>query len=152
MFLPRKIIVISVREQKLFFICDDKIKEYPVSTSRYGVGYEEGSFKTPLGLHRIFQKIGGGEDKGTAFVGRKPVSKAESVRIQGKDLITSRILWLEGIEQHNQSTLSRYIYIHGTDQKVGVPLSKGCIRMTDDDIIELFENVDVGDIVYITDG
>lgn len=145
-----KLIVISIPLQRLFLLEGGKVKaSFPVSTSKFGVGSEENSFKTPLGLHRISEKIGKGVPVGTVFVGRKP-----SADPPHPDAITSRILRLEGLEEGvnrggNVDTLSRLIYIHGTSSPVGVPLSKGCIRMSDKDITKLFEMVDEGNFVLI---
>lgn len=152
------VIIISLERQKLYLIDGDKIiKEYPISTSKYGIGNEEGSFKTPKGIHRIYKKIGENLPEDTIFVGRKPISKEEANKIEDK--IMSRIIWLEGCEEginkdKNKDgkivdTKERYIYIHGTDDKIDEPRSKGCIRMSKKDIVELFEFVEEGELVII---
>ncbi len=99
--------------------------------------------KTPLGHFRIGQKFGHNALSGTVFKERKPIDKTESV-LPDDDLVMSRILWLEGAEEHNANTRDRYIYIHGTnhEDKIGEPASHGCIRMTNADVIELFDLVD----------
>ena len=132
-------------------------RSYPVSTAANGMGNRLDSFKTPLGIHRIRQKIGGGEPCGTIFEAREAVGRiAHSLDNREKDEITSRILWLDGLEQglnHGgvYDTFSRYIYIHGTsdEKRIGQAVSAGCIRMRNDDVIELFEEVLVDDIVLI---
>ena len=157
-----RIIFVSLERQRLYLIEDGKIKkEYPVSTSKYGVGNELGSEKTPKGIHKIYRKIGDGMPENTIFVGRKPYSPEEAKRRFGelKDKIMTRILWLEGCEDginkgKNKSgkvvdTKQRYIYIHGTDDDVGKTGSRGCIRMRKKDIIELFGKVEEGDLVLI---
>jgi lipoprotein-anchoring transpeptidase ErfK/SrfK len=126
------------------------IRCYPVSTSRFGLGSEHGSHKTPLGKFRISDKIGETMPAGTIFVGRVPL-KADDPLPATEDLVLSRILWLEGAEPHNANTRDRYIYIHGTrhEDKIGKPDSHGCIRMRNADVIELFDLVDVDTPVTI---
>lgn len=152
------IIVVSLERQKLYLIDGDKIiREYQVSTSKYGSGNEEGSFKTPKGIHRIYKKIGENFPEDTIFVGREPVSVEQAKNIEDK--IMSRIIWLEGCEEginkgKNQEgkivdTKERYIYIHGTPDSINEPRSKGCIRMSKKDIIELFDMVKEGELVII---
>jgi len=131
---------------------------YPVSTSRHGPGEQRDSYQTPRGLHCIAQKIGAGEPAGRVFKARQPteqVCRAGDYTGQG-DVITSRILWLEGLESGLNAggavdSRERYIYIHGTpdEASLGQPASIGCIRMRDRDVIELFDQVDVGELVYV---
>jgi len=160
--MGRKVIFVSVERQKLYLIEDGNVKkEYPVSTSRYGTGNKLGSEKTPIGIHRIYKKIGSGLPENTIFVGRVPYSPEEAKQKFGelKDKIMTRILWLEGCEEGVNKgkdengdivdTKERYIYIHGTDEEVGKPGSRGCIRMRNKDIIELFDEVEEGDLVLI---
>jgi lipoprotein-anchoring transpeptidase ErfK/SrfK len=137
-------VYISIREQRLIVKeAENAIRSFPISTSRFGLGSEEGSWKTPLGEFRIGQKIGQKHAQGTIFKGRKPIDKtAQSA--PDDDLVMSRILWLHGVEEHNANTRERYIYIHGTnhEEEIGQPASRGCIRMTNADVIELFDLVD----------
>jgi L,D-transpeptidase YbiS len=144
-------IVIDSRTQSLKLIGDaEPLFEAPVSTSRFGLGFENGSGKTPTGQFRICKKIGAGMPIGTVFKGRQPV--AEPVyRATEQDLITSRILWLEGLDEQNAETKARYIYIHGTNHErfIGQPASGGCIRMRNMDVIRLFDAVEEGAIVEI---
>lgn len=145
------LIRISVRDQTLEVLDGDKVlRSYPVSTSRFGEGSEVGSFKTPLGRFRIGEKIGSGLPSGTIFKARVPVDPADAPD-QTDDLVLSRILWLEGLEEHNANTRDRYIYIHGTrhEDKIGSPASYGCIRMRSVDLIELFDRVPLGTEVVI---
>jgi lipoprotein-anchoring transpeptidase ErfK/SrfK len=133
-------------------LCGDQlVSTYPVSTSRFGVGSEAGSFKTPVGKFRIGEKIGAGLPSGTIFKGRMPIEPGEAP-LDTDDLILSRILWLEGVEEHNANTRDRYIYIHGTkhENKIGTPASYGCIRMNSVDLIQLFDRVPVGTEVVIS--
>ena len=133
---------------------------FPVSTARNGPGERMNSFCTPCGAHVIAEKIGAGAVPGTVFVGRKPSGEiyAPGLRAQNpeRDWILTRILWLAGTEPgRNQGgdvdTYARYIYIHGSpaDVPMGQPGSAGCIRMTNADVICLFDQVDVGTQVVI---
>ncbi len=153
---------INVAEQCLYLLDEsgDVLSTYPVSTSKYGTGCEKDSEKTPLGLHRIKDKIGGSMPKNMVLVAREPMGMLQDLIAGGEelpdDVITSRILWLEGMEPgKNQGghvdTYSRYIYIHGTSEenKIGMPASIGCIRMRNDDVIDLYRLVDVGTEVLI---
>ena len=144
-------IQVSVRDQELKLRRGRKIiRRYPVSTSRFGLGSEENSHKTPLGKFRISDKFGEAMPAGTIFVGRVPL-RPDSALPPTEDLVLSRILWLDGIEPHNANTRNRFIYIHGTkhEDKIGEPDSHGCIRMRNADVIELFDLVDVGTPVTI---
>jgi len=142
-------IVIDIKTQSLKLTCDQReIFSAPVSTSRAGLGFEPGSFKTPTGVFRVYERIGENAPSGTTFVGRVPVEEPPA---SGDDLITSRILWLDGLERENANTKDRFIYIHGTNQEdlIGQPVSHGCVRMRNEDIIKLFEMVTVGTPVEI---
>lgn len=126
-----------------------------VSTSRFGIGQEEGSQKTPLGLHRIAEKIGAGCEPGTAFKGRRAIGH---VRDLPDARITDRILWLEGLEPGfnrggHVDSHQRYIYIHGTADQAGIgrPDSCGCIHVATHDLIPLFDLVPVGTLVWISE-
>ena len=143
---------VSIPKQQLELLCGDQlVSTYPVSTSRFGVGSEAGSFKTPVGKLRIGENIGAGLPSGTIFKGRMPIEPGEAP-LDTDDLILSRILWLEGVEEHNANTRDRYIYIHGTkhENKIGTPASYGCIRMNSVDLIQLFDRVPVGTEVVIS--
>src|SRR5262245_1575787 len=142
-------IVIDAKTQLLKLFCDQReVFSASVSTSRAGLGFDPGSFKTPTGLFRIREKIGQNARPGTVFKRRVPVDDPSAL---GDDLITTRILWLDGLESENANTKERYIYIHGTNQEslVGQPVSHGCIRMRNDDIICLFDMVTVDTWVEI---
>ncbi|HUV20732.1 MAG TPA: L,D-transpeptidase [Gammaproteobacteria bacterium] len=155
----RPIIYIDCRQQMLyrFDIETENNRSYPISTAARGMGNRCETFKTPFGTHRIRQKIGGGEARGMIFEAREPTGKiASSLDNRDKDEITSRILWLDGLQEGINKggvhdTFSRYIYIHGTsdEKRIGEPVSAGCIRMKNDDVIELFDEVLVDDIVVI---
>jgi len=135
---------VSVRDQRLTLTRDgEELRSYPISTSRFGIGTEEDSLKTPLGRFRIVEKIGDGAAPGTIFKARVALGPDDPPP-DTEDFITSRILWLDGLEEENANTRDRFIYIHGTkhEDEIGTPASHGCIRMRNADVIELFELVD----------
>lgn len=139
-----KNIHVSIQDQVLTLREDETpIRSYPVSTSRFGIGTEEGSFKTPVGRFRVAEKIGGDMPAGTIFRSRVPL-KPDDPHPRTDDLVMSRILWLDGLDEHNANTRDRFIYIHGTkhENKIGSPDSCGCIRMRNADVVELFDLVD----------
>ncbi len=138
------------------------ISNYSISTAKNGAGERINSECTPLGWHVIDQKIGAGVTVGSVFVGRELTgeiySKTLAQQYPNRDWILTRILWLSGLEPGvNQGgevdTFSRYIYLHGTpDQSImGLPGSHGCVRMHNEDIVDLFDRVHKGDKVLITE-
>ena len=140
---------------------DDLIKSYPISSSKYGEGSIENSNMTPLGLHVIKEKIGTDVPINTLFISRintKRTVNIENSRNKTKDdHITSRILWLDGLEEGKNKgkgvdSYSRYIYIHGTHEEglIGEKASHGCIRMLNNDVIDLYNYVNIGTKVYIS--
>jgi lipoprotein-anchoring transpeptidase ErfK/SrfK len=146
-----KNIHISIRDQRLTLKEGETlIRTYPVSTSRFGIGTEEDSMKTPIGRFRVAEKIGDGLPSDTVFQSRVPL-KADDPLPPTEDLVMSRILWLDGLDEHNANTRDRFIYIHGTkhEDKIGNPASHGCVRMRNADVIELFDLVDEGAPVVI---
>ena len=142
---------ISIKDQTLSF----KDKTYSISSAANGLGEEEGSFCTPTGKFKIASMIGDGLEIGAVLTGRVPTGEIYSPQLKqqypNRDWILTRILWLDGIEVHNKNTKARYIYIHGAPDEatMGVPGSKGCIRLRNQDIIELFERVKIGENVVI---
>ena len=144
-------IEISIRDQTLTVRRGSEIlRTYPISSSRFGLGSEPGSNKTPVGRFRIGEKIGHDMPSGTIFRGRLPLGPGQPLP-DTEDWITSRILWLEGTDPDNSNTKDRYIYIHGTkhEDRIGRPDSHGCIRMRNADVIELFDLVQKGNPVRI---
>ncbi|HSH38541.1 MAG TPA: L,D-transpeptidase [Chthoniobacterales bacterium] len=142
---------ISVARQRLAVKRGRKTERaFPISTSKYGLGSEEGSMKTPVGRFRVAEKIGAGQPIDIAYKARVPVC-ASADALKSDDLIMSRILWLEGLDAGNANTHARYIYIHGTnhEDQIGTPASHGCIRMKNAEMAELFELVEVGTPVVI---
>lgn len=149
-------IIVSVASQEMRWMSakGKVLSTYPISTSSYGLGTEVGSNKTPLGKFQIAEKIGGGSLWGTIFSSRQAIGLWSPAFETTLDLITSRILWLEGKEKSNANTHDRYIYIHGTnhEDQLGTPASHGCIRMANWHVIELFDLVKTGTPVVITEG
>jgi len=129
------------------------LARYPVSTSGFGLGSEEGSNRTPLGAFAVAERIGEGAAPGTVFSSRMPTGEVTPFASPGdpRDLVVTRILWLTGLEPHNANTLARYIYIHGTnhEETIGTPCSHGCVRMRNPDVIALFDRAPVGTPVFI---
>jgi lipoprotein-anchoring transpeptidase ErfK/SrfK len=139
----RQNIIVDIPRQVLeLHVQGTPIASYPVSTSRFGIGTEEGSFRTPTGRFRICQKIGADSPPWMIFKGRVPTGEIATPG-GDEDLVLSRILWLEGLDAHNNNTRDRYIYIHGTNQEeqIGTPASHGCIRLCNLDMIDLYAKI-----------
>jgi len=150
---PRKIEV-SIRDQELRLFRDGELEAtFPVSTSRVGTGSEDGSLRTPLGQFRISERIGEGEALRTIFSSRQPQGRWNPADPVDADLVLTRILWLEGAERGNANTKERYIYIHGTNHEdtIGQPTSQGCVRMKNEDVLQLFGLVEEGTDVEIVE-
>lgn len=154
------LLYVSVHRQALFHVRHGVLlKEYPIATAKNGLGSRKDSYRTPTGLHRITAKIGDGVPLYGIFKDRKFTGAiADTASGSEMDVITTRILWLDGLEQgHNrggdQDSRRRYIYIHGTadEASIGKPSSMGCIRMRNHDVLELFDLVAVGVPVVILD-
>ncbi len=154
---PDRIIIVNTEQQKLHLIENKKIiRSFDISTSRFGIGNREGSFMTPPGIHRIEEKIGEGAPSGRIFESRKDTGRNWHEGLTGDNLILTRILRLRGLEEGVNSgpgidSYERYIYIHGTNHEncIGKPNSHGCVCMRNQDIIELFDSVEEGTIVFI---
>jgi L,D-transpeptidase YbiS len=149
-------IEVSIPKQIMQLFDGDKmLREYVVSTAKNGAGEVSGSEMTPRGKHIVRAKIGHNSELNSVFVGRRPTGEIYSSELRtqfpNRDWILTRILWLSGLEPGknrlgNVDTMRRYIYIHGSpdDVQMGIPGSHGCIRMRNDDIIELFALIPVG--------
>ncbi len=147
-------IVVSVRDQKLALVCDgEKVAEYKISTSKFGVGDKMHSFSTPLGKLEVAERIGGGLPAGAVLKGRQATGEVLKVNAEGRDPIVTRILHLRGLETGNENAFQRGIYIHGTpvERLIGKRESWGCIRMRSKDVMALFDAVPVGTAVEIMD-
>jgi lipoprotein-anchoring transpeptidase ErfK/SrfK len=158
--MPR--IIINIGMQQLDLLDDNGrlIKRYTISSAKNGVGELNGSFCTPRGRHIVRAKIGAGQPVNAVFVERRPTGEVYSSqlarRFPGRDWILTRILWLSGLERgYNRmgkvDTMRRAIYIHGSPDTadMGKPGSRGCIRMHNRDIVELFDLVPVRTVVEI---
>lgn len=126
------------------------VARFPVSTSKFGLGFEEGSYKTPTGRFRIARKIGGSAAPWTIFRARKNTGRKAKPG-GDEDLVLTRILTLDGMERKNANSLARYIYIHGTNQEhlIGTQASHGCVRLRNADMIALHRMVKAGSPVRI---
>ena len=145
-------VIVSVPDQKLVIVGNSiPIAEYPISTSKYGVGDHRGSYATPLGTLEVAQKIGANAPLGTVFKGRHPTGEILPPNARGRDPIVTRILWLRGLESQNDNAYQRGIYIHGTpvERAIGRPASYGCIRMRSRDVVKLFDIIGVGTKVNV---
>lgn len=150
-------LVVSIEHQTLFLCADDRILErYNCSTSRFGTGGRENSLKTPPGLHRVIEKYGAGAPPGRVFRDREDTGEDWDHKQNGDNLILTRILRLEGLEQginkgQGVDSYERYIYIHGTGREdlIGTPLSHGCVCMRSHDIIRLYDKIPINTLVYI---
>ena len=158
------LILISIKEQNLYLIENEEVvKTYYISTAKNGAGNLNGSYQTPLGVHCISEKIGDKAKIGSIFKARINTHKLATIlsdknKTSNTDNITTRILWLSGLEEGiNKSgkvdSHDRYIYIHGTDEegRLGQAISHGCIRMSNQDVIDLFDRVAVGTIINIVE-
>jgi lipoprotein-anchoring transpeptidase ErfK/SrfK len=157
----QRLLWVDIAGQRLYVVDNGRITQsYAVSTALKGPGCDQDSYQTPTGLHRISDKIGDDAATGTVFEGREPTGELAEVEQTdhdtGKDQITSRILWLSGMQPGiNQGegvdTYQRYIYIHGTNEegRIGQAVSHGCIRMKNADVIALFQQVETDTPVIV---
>ena len=150
-FPKNQLLLVDVLRQRVDLLKDGMvIHSWDVSTSRFGLGTEEGSFRTPTGRFRICGKFGAGAPLWSIFKSR--VATGEIASPGGEDdLILTRILWLEGLDPENSNTRSRYIYFHGTNRedRIGSPSSHGCIRLRNAEMVDLFDRVGLGTSVEI---
>jgi lipoprotein-anchoring transpeptidase ErfK/SrfK len=145
-------LIISVPDQKLMLVQNGgKIVTYPVSTSMFGLGDTWGRMTTPLGYLAVEKKIGDNVPVGAVFHNRRLTGEILQPNAPGRDPVTTRIIWLRGLETQNAHAFQRCIYIHGTpeEKKIGRPASYGCIRMKASDIAELYDRVPPGAVVQI---
>ncbi|MEZ5507577.1 MAG: L,D-transpeptidase [Gammaproteobacteria bacterium] len=155
-------IIVSIPQQTLALMQNGRqVACWPVSTALKGAGNQSGSYQTPMGRHRVRAKIGAGQPLNAVFRARRPTGEILTPDLAqafpGRDWILTRILWLCGEESGinrggNVDSQRRYIYIHGTpdSEPMGVPRSHGCIRMRNQDVLELFERVPAGTPVLIS--
>jgi phosphoserine phosphatase len=144
---PTRRLEVSIDDQILKVIEGDQcIRRFDISTATKGMGFTVNSYRTPTGRFRVAEKIGEGEASGTIFKQRVPAGLWQPGTAVEGDLVLSRILRLEGLEPENVNTFERFIYIHGTnhEDKLGQPASQGCIRLRNEEVIELFDMVSEG--------
>lgn len=156
-------IIINIQHQKLYLLEDsDTIADYDISSAKAGIGSNMGSFKTPLGKHKVVNKIGEGLPIGAIFIAREFTGKIAKIYHDNTDVdedwILTRIIQIRGLEPGinlggNVDSYRRRIYIHGTNEEglIGVPASHGCIRMKNNDMIKLFNNTSTNTIVDIVE-
>ena len=156
-----ELLFVSIKNQKMYHIKEGAIvKKYIISSSEYGTGSEAGSNKTPLGLHKVKEKYGdetpiNGRMIGRVFYGQIATLYNDKTKSKTDD-VTSRIFWLEGLEKGKNKgegidSYKRYIYIHGTSEegRLGRPASHGCIRMKNNEVIDLYKTIAIGTLVLI---
>lgn len=154
--------IVKISDQTLYVFSDRELAcEYPISTSRFGIGQADGSFKTPIGIHCVQEKIGADADFAEILKTRTRTHIQASIVHEkvctDEECITSRILWLKGLEEGvnkgaGVDSYARYIYIHGTHEEglIGQPASEGCIRMKNQDVIDLFDRLVVSSLIIIS--
>ena len=151
----RRLVVDSQKQIALLQEDGQVIRRYVISTSAEGLGSEPESFRTPPGRLTVTEKIGAGLAEGAILRGRKATgetwSPSNALPFANEDLVLTRIFWLSGVEPHNSNTRERYIYMHGTnhENRLGEPASRGCIRFSNRDIVELFDLMEVGEEVEV---
>ena len=151
----RNQMIVSVTDQRMLLVHDGKpVKSYSFSTSKFGIGSERGSNRTPLGRMEVARKIGDGAPTGMVFKSRRPTGEVLKPNAPGRDPIVSRIMWLNGTENHNCNTYGRCVYIHGTPEewRLGSPASYGCIRMGMKDVVDLYDRIGEGAEVRVMRG
>lgn len=158
---PSAYLLVDIARQQLQLCRDGQtLSRYPVSTGANGVGGADGSYQTPPGLHQIAAKIGAGAAPGLCFRARLAQPKCAKIETRplatGEDTITSRILRLDGLEPgvnrgDGCDSFARYIYLHGTAEEglLGRPVSHGCVRLANAAVIEVFERVELGALVWL---
>jgi lipoprotein-anchoring transpeptidase ErfK/SrfK len=147
-------VVVSVRNQEMAVINNGEVvAKYRISTSKFGLGDEFGSYKTPTGTLWVCNKIGGNLPPGTVIKNRNVTGEIIPANAPGRDPIVTRVIWLRGLEDQNKHAYDRCIYIHGTPEErlIGKTASYGCIRMRSKDVIALYDLVHVGTHIVISD-
>jgi UDP-N-acetylmuramate--L-alanine ligase len=157
--LPARLLVVDVERQRAVLIENGAAKAvWPVSSARAGIGGAEGSYRTPPGWHRVHRRIGEGAEEGAVFVSREPTGEMWRGEARDDDLILTRILTLDGLEEGvnrgpGNDSFERYIYLHGTNHELllGRPVSHGCVRLSNTDVSCLFAFMREGDYVLIAE-
>jgi hypothetical protein len=144
---------VSVPDQELLLIDRGKvIARYPISTSKFGLGDGNGTYRTPLGTLFVSGKFGDHLKSGAVIKSRVATGEIVDPNAPGRDAIVSRVIWLRGKEEQNRDAHDRCIYIHGTpeERRIGRPASFGCIRMRSRDVIALYDFAHIGMHVTVT--
>ena len=150
---PAAEIIVSVPDQRLALVDRGRlISKYPISTSKFGVGDGNGSYRTPLGTLFVSGKFGDHLAAGAVIKNRIPTGEVVNPNAPGRDAIVSRVIWLRGMEDQNRLARDRCIYIHGTPEErtIGRRASFGCIRMRSRDVIALYDRAHIGMHVTVT--
>lgn len=163
-YSTEQMILIDASNQKLLLIENGQVTHrWVISTAEAGLGSRKGSNQTPLGAHRLAQKIGDGAPLGTVFKARQNTGRIAKILTapgarSGEDNVTTRVMWLDGLEPGKNKggtvdSYQRFIYIHGTDEegRLGVPASHGCIRMRNQDVVDLYDQVREDTLVFIAE-
>ncbi|MFI0399922.1 MAG: L,D-transpeptidase family protein [Thiolinea sp.] len=161
-YSAQQVVLIDVTKQELLLIENNQIAgRWIISTAEAGIGSRKGSNQTPLGVHRLAQKIGDGAQLGTVFKARQNTGRVAKILTapgarSGEDNVTTRVMWLDGLEPGLNKggavdSYQRFIYIHGTDEegRLGAPASHGCIRMRNQDVVDLYDRVREDTLVVI---
>jgi hypothetical protein len=147
-------LIVSVADQRMLLLRGDRVEyAYAISTAKAGVGEAINSSATPRGLHEIAEKLGDGAAEGAVFQGRVLTGEIVAINSPGRHPVVTRILRLRGLEQHNETTFDRLIYLHGSpvEELLGQVASGGCIRMKSNEIIKLYALVSVGTHIDIVE-
>ena len=147
-----QLLIVSIQEQKMLFLEGGvEVDRYRISSAKNGLGDTPDSYQTPAGLMEVTEKFGDGLALGSVLKDRQASGEIIPINAPGRDPIVSRILWLRGLEEGNRNAYQRFIYIHGTPQEslLGTPVSFGCIRMSSNDIISLYERIQPGAKVWV---
>ena len=152
-------VYVSLKNQRLYYVCNGAVQQqYDISSGRRGVGNYKGSGGTPIGLHSVYRKIGDKVPEGGIFWHTRYTGRVLDSTYTKNNAITSRIIWLTGEEWGLNKggihdTSERFIYIHGTsgEDSIGKPASRGCIRMRNADVVELYPMLEVGTAIIIAD-
>ncbi len=163
-YSTQQVILIDASNQKLLLIENGQVtNRWVISTAEAGLGSRKGSNQTPLGAHRLAQKIGDGAPIGTVFQARRNTGRIAKILTapgarSGEDNVTTRVMWLDGLEPGKNKggavdSYQRFIYIHGTDEegRLGAPASHGCIRMRNQDVVDLYDRVHEDTLVFIAE-
>lgn len=152
--IKNQLLIVSIQEQKMLFLEDGlEVDRYRISSAKNGLGDTPDSYQTPAGLMEVTEKFGDGLALGSVLKDRQASGEIIPIDAPGRDPIVSRILWLRGLEEGNRNAYQRFIYIHGTPQEslLGTPVSFGCIRMSSNDIITLYERIQPGAKVWVSE-